>query len=88
MSAAAIPEFNPEVFVDPVLIRMAEQALADVKAGKFVALGVIGITPHGQITSQTQGAHVPLYVGCEIMKGQLMNAIAPPIKPSNLLRPV
>ena len=83
-----IPEFKPELMVDPALISFVESILKEVKAGNVVAMGVVAISPRGAIASNTIGSHVPLYVGCEIMKKNLMDAIAPPIKPSPLLRPV
>lgn len=83
-----IPEFKPEALVDPALIAFAESILKEVKAGNVVAMGVVSISPRGNIGANTIGQLVPLYVGCEIMKNNLMSAIAPPVKPSPLLRPV
>jgi len=46
---------KPEI--DPELVACLEQWLKDVKEGKFVAVGIVGVTPDGMIASETLNDH-------------------------------
>lgn len=81
----AIPEFKAETFADPNLLKMAEELLAGVKAGRITGLGIVIQSAQG-VTSATFGNPPLLYLGADLMKDDIKKMLTGGVG-SKLVRP-
>lgn len=70
----AIPEFKAENFVDPNLLKMAEELLAGVKSGRITGLGAVIQSGQG-VTSASWGNPPLLYLGADMLKADIMKLL-------------
>ena len=58
---------------NPDVIRLLEQVLADARAGRIVGVALAFTAGPGSMSAAAAGGHHPeLYMGCDAIKGQLL----------------
>lgn len=70
---------------NPDLIALLERHLADARAGRTIAIGIVSITSQGILNLQSTGDTIPLAVGAAQLQRQLLDAIFPPAKQAGAL---
>lgn len=84
----AIPEFKPENFVNPHLLKLAEAILEGVRAGQIIGVGAILVNQNG-VQTQSVGAPFPLYFGADMLKDDLKKSLmGQPGQNGKIMRPM
>lgn len=74
MTSPIIQLPNAEQNSNPI-VRALEDALAQARAGRLAAVGVVTVSSMGSINAAAGGTKLgDVYIGADILKGNLMNA--------------